>query len=116
MMIDTLRYFAYNIGPHLATIFITLTYIPQIIKTYKTKNVDGISLWFWILLNLFLVCMWLNSLFSWRDHGNFGFFLTESINFILAIVIFSQIIYYRRLKRHSPTGFIDLNKIPKETR
>lgn len=97
-MIDIFRYLAYNVLPHLATLFITLTYLPQIYKTYKTKSVEDISMGFWTLLNLFLICMWTNSIFSWIDSGNFGYFLTETINFGLALVVFSQMIIYKKKK------------------
>lgn len=95
-MIEALRFFAYNIGPTLATILISITYIPQIIKTYKTKSVKDLSIWFWIILNMFLFCMWTNSLFSLIDSKNIGYFITETINWTLAIVVFVQILIYRK--------------------
>jgi uncharacterized protein with PQ loop repeat len=97
-MIDILRYFAYHIGPPLATILITVTYVPQIIKTFKTKSVEDMSLLFWILLNSFLFCIWINSLFAWIDSGNFGLFMMESINFLLAIIVIIQVLVYRKKK------------------
>lgn len=95
---ELLRYFAYSIGPTLSTVFITLTYLPQIIKIHKTKSVEDISVMFWILLNMFLICMWTNSLFSWIDSGNFGYFMAESINFAFAIIVIIQILVYRKKK------------------
>jgi uncharacterized protein with PQ loop repeat len=95
-MIDLLRHLAYNVLPHFATVFITVTYLPQIYKTWKKKSVEDMSIWFWILLNLFLICMWTNSVFAWIDSGNFGYFMTESVNFGLALVVFAQMIIYRK--------------------
>jgi uncharacterized protein with PQ loop repeat len=93
---EMLRLFAYNIAPTLATILISITYIPQIVKTYKTKSVEDLSFWFWVILNMFLFCMWTNSLFSLIDSGNVGYFITETINWALAIVVFMQILKYRK--------------------
>lgn len=95
-MLEILRYIAYNVAPTLATIFITVTYLPQIYKTYKTKSVKDLSLAFWIILNMFLLCMWLNSLFSLIDSGNIGYFVTETINWGLAAVVLGQILVYRK--------------------
>jgi len=96
---EFLRDIAYVYAPFMASVFVTLTYIPQIVKTHKKKSVEDMSILFWILLNFFLVCMWFNSLFSMIDHNNVGYFITESINFGLALVVFFQIIYYKKRKR-----------------
>lgn len=96
IIIELYRNFSYTIAPTLATGFITLTYLPQIYKTHQTKKVEDLALWFWILLNLFLVCMWSNSLFSWLDAGNVGYFITETINWLLAIVVLVQILVFRK--------------------
>jgi uncharacterized protein with PQ loop repeat len=95
---EMLRFFAYNIAPTLATILISITYIPQIIKTYKTKSVEDLSLLFWVILNMFLLCMWTNSLFSLIDSKNIGYFITETINWGLALVVLIQILKYRKKK------------------
>jgi uncharacterized protein with PQ loop repeat len=100
-MIEFIRTLAYTVLPTLATIFITITYLPQIYKTHKTKKVDDLALGFWVLLNLFLVCMWTNSLFAWIDSGNLGYFITETINWALAIVVLVQILIYRKKNKKS---------------
>lgn len=90
--------FATKIAPFLASCLITITYLPQIWRSHKTKNVDGISLWFWILLNLFLVCMVSNALglFFLNGMSALGYLITELINFgfgfwqLILVIIFGK--------------------------
>lgn len=91
-------FFAMKVAPFLASCLITITYLPQIWKSHKTKNVDGISLEFWILLNLFLVCMVCNALGLFFVNGTsaIGYLITELINFgfgfwqLILVIIFGK--------------------------
>jgi uncharacterized protein with PQ loop repeat len=98
-MIELLILWATVIAPFLASILITLTYLPQIVKTYKTKKVEDLSVWFWVLLIGFLICMLSNATFLLITAGATGYFITELINFALAAVVLGQILYYRRKKK-----------------
>lgn len=92
---EILRWLAYNVLPVVASIAISVTYIPQIIKTYKVKSVGDISIMFWVLLNVFLGSMFVISLVTFIDTGEWGMLLTQSSNWILALIQFGQIIYYK---------------------
>ena len=90
--------FATKIAPFLASCLITITYLPQIWKSHKSKNVDGISLPFWILLNLFLVCMVSNALglFFLNGMSALGYLITEIINFAFGFWQLILVLVYRK--------------------
>lgn len=100
-MIELFKTLAFSIFPSLATVFITIAYLPQVYKTFKTKSVGDLSLGFWVLINLFLVCMWTNSLASLIYDGRVGYFLTESVNWLFAIIVLVQILVYRKKDKKS---------------
>lgn len=88
--------FAFKIAPLLASILISIAYLPQIWKTWRTKNVEGVSLWFWIIINAFLFCMWSNSLSSLIYDHRLGYFITETINWLFALIQLILVIVYRK--------------------
>lgn len=93
-------FFATKIAPFLASCLITVTYAPQIWKSHRTKNVDGISLLFWILLNLFLICMVSNAigLFLINGASVLGYLITEIINFAFGFWQLILVIVYGKKK------------------
>lgn len=95
-MSELFMFYAWKVAPTMATILITIAYLPQIIKIKKTRSVKDISLGFWIMINLFLVNMWVNSIAVLMTTDRLGYFITESINFALALVVLIQIIFYSR--------------------
>lgn len=98
---ELFKIWATMIAPVLATVLISLTYLPQIIKTYRTKSVKDMSVAFWVLLIGFLICMMSNATYLLITTPNgLGYFLTELANFVLAVVVFGQIIYYTKKNKN----------------
>jgi MtN3 and saliva related transmembrane protein len=94
---EILKFIATVICPTLSSILITIAYLPQIIKTLKTKSVRDLSLGFWILISSFLVCMVTNATYLYLTTPNsLGYLITEAINLLLALVVLFQIIYYSK--------------------
>lgn len=91
-MINTLL----NVIPLIATIFMTLCYIPQIVQTLKTKDVTGISLTFYILLNISLTLLLINSYLLFLTNGNFGYVISYIINEGLAFIMLVLVLKYRK--------------------
>lgn len=91
--------FAFVIAPIIASIIIVPAYLPQAIKTQRLKDVSGISIWFWILINIFLFNMWVNSLAAWIYDGRVGYFVTESLNWAFAIWVLGQVIVFGKKDR-----------------
>ena len=91
-------FFSTKIAPVLASCLITVTYLPQIWKSARTKNVDGISLEFWILLNLFLISMVCNAfgLFLLNGFNAIGYLITELINWFFGLWQLILVIMYRK--------------------
>lgn len=82
--------------PILATVFLTACYLPQIIKTYKTKDVSSMSLVFWIMLAVALGLLWTNAFMIFMAFGTFGYLVTETLNLGLALIVLGQVIKYRK--------------------
>lgn len=93
------KHVAFVVAPLIASIVIVPAYLPQAIKTQKLKDVSGISIWFWILINIFLLCMWTNSLASYIYDGRLGYFITESLNWAFAIWVLGQVVVFGRKDR-----------------
>lgn len=91
-----LKFYCTVIAPTLSTILISIAYIPQIVKTFRTKSVKDLSLGFWILINAFLLNMVANATYLLISAKAIGYFFTEIANFALALVVLGQILYYNR--------------------
>lgn len=82
--------------PIIATVFLSICYIPQIVKNYKTKDVSSISLWFWMLLNIALTLMFTNAFMIYNKFGTYGYLITETFNLGLAMIVLVQVFIYRK--------------------
>lgn len=85
----------FNLLPVLATVFLTICYVPQIVQTFKTKNVSSISLSFWILLNIALTLMLINATAIFISTGVWGYMVTEIANEGLAFIMLCLVLRYR---------------------
>ena len=81
--------------PVLSTVFLTICYIPQIVRTYRTKDVSSISLSFWVFLNLALTCLLINAAVMYVKFGTWGYLVTEIINEGMALIMLIMVIKYR---------------------
>lgn len=93
------KFIVFVVAPIVASCVIVPAYLPQAIKTQRLKDVSGISIWFWILINIFLLCMWLNSLGAWIYDGRLGYFITETLNWSFAIWVLGQVIIFGKKDR-----------------
>lgn len=88
--------FLLNLLPSIAGILLGICYLPQIRQTLKTKNVDGMNLSFWIILNLALTCLLINSIVVFVKFGAWGYMVTEIFNVGLAFVMLMLVSKYRK--------------------
>jgi uncharacterized protein with PQ loop repeat len=93
-----LQEFLLNHIASIAGIILGICYLPQIYITYKTKNVEGMALSFWILLNIALSCLVVNSIVVYQLTGAYGYMITEFFNEGLAFVMLMMVIKYRKKK------------------
>lgn len=76
---------------------LAVSYVPQIIKTYKVKKVDEISLAFWSMLFVGLSLMEVNALHL-MSLGVYSYAITETFNVLLCGIFTGQVIYYGKIK------------------
>lgn len=76
-------------------IFITISYLPQIKQLFKTHNTEGMSVSFWVILLLGLICTTTNMVIN---NNPLSVLLPQFLNITLAFVVLMQIIIYRRKK------------------
>ena len=85
-----------NLVPSIAGIVLAFCYVPQIMTTLKTKNVEGMDIRFWIILNIALLLLVINAVAIFVVHGTWGYMLTELFNLGLALVMMTLVLKYRK--------------------
>lgn len=88
--------FLLNLLPTIAGILLGICYIPQIVKTYKTKDVESMSTAFWIILNFALSFLVVNAFVVYATSGVWGYLVTETFNEGLAFVTLLMVLKYRK--------------------
>lgn len=79
----------------LGSIFLVISYVPQIRQLFKTKQTEGMSVSFWVVLILGLVFTTTNMILN---SNPMSVLLPQFLNITLATVVLIQIIVYRRKK------------------
>lgn len=90
-----MEFFLLNVLPQVGTLLIGAMYIPQILKTHKTKDVSGMSMAFWIMLVIALSVLTVNATTIFVMFGTFGFLITEIVNLSLAVIVLIQVLKYK---------------------
>jgi uncharacterized protein with PQ loop repeat len=90
--------FLINFLPSLAGIVLAFCYVPQIRTTLRSKDVSGIDLRFWIILDIALAMLFTNAVVIFINSGFkiWGYMATEAFNLGLAIVVTVLVIKYRK--------------------
>lgn len=85
-----------NIISALATGLMAYSYIPQLWLTYSTKNVEGQSLQFWILLTLSLLLINIIQidLLKGSEEKKYGALVFQALNLILAVAMLVGVIIF----------------------
>lgn len=85
-----------NIISTLATGFMVYSYVPQLWLTYSTKNVEGQSLQFWVLLTLSLLLMNIIQidLLNESEEKKHGALVFQALNLILAVAMLVAVIVF----------------------
>lgn len=80
----------------LATPLLAISYVPQIVKNQRTKNVEDISLSFWVILSASLTCFVLLALESYLASGGWVMLFAQLLNLILALIVMVQVIVFSK--------------------
>jgi len=83
-----------NIASLMAGFILAISYVPQIRKLYKTKHVDGVSLSFWVILDLSLAMLFILAIDNFLITGSLGLIVAQGLNLGLALIVTIQVIYY----------------------
>lgn len=84
-----------NALPLIATVLLAYSYIPQLVKTYRTKSVDDVSPAFWWSISAALALMTVNAAYVFYLTGGYGYLITEIINLSLAVAMLTLVLRYR---------------------
>ena len=85
-----------NIAGILASVVLAISYVPQVISLYKTKNAEGISPSFWYILDLSLLMLFILAVDSFLKTGELGLLIAQGLNLVLALIVTVQVIVYKR--------------------
>lgn len=88
--------FLLNLLPSLAGIVLAFCYVPQIVTTSRTKDVTGMDLRFWIILDIALAMLLTNAIVVFINFGTWGYMVTEAFNLGLALVVTFLVLKYRK--------------------
>lgn len=91
--------FLLNLLPSLAGIVLAFCYIPQIMTTLRTKDVSGMDLRFWLILDLALAMLLTNAIVVYLQFGTWGYMVTEAFNLGLAIIVTILVLKYRKKEK-----------------
>lgn len=89
--------FVVNWIPMIAGFLLMICYTPQLLKTFRTKNVEGFSVMFWVVLSAALACFVLNALSLLAlGSGSIGYLISELLNLSMALTMLVMILVYRK--------------------
>ena len=82
----------------LASIFMILGYLPQAVKTIRTRDTDGIALPTFLMMGVGSACFMLQGLFH-RPSILWALFLTNLVTTICSVIVFGIKFYNDYLKK-----------------
>lgn len=85
-----------TIASYAASLILAISYVPQVVKLYKTKNAEGISPSFWYILDLSLLMLLILAVDSYLQTGEFSLLFAQGLNLVLALIVTGQVIYYKK--------------------
>lgn len=82
-----------NLINTLGAFFLIASYLPQITMLLKTKNSNGMSVSFWIILIIGMTGLLINMIIS---GASLMVWLTQAINILLAAIVLVLVLRYRK--------------------
>lgn len=82
-----------NLINTLGAFFLVASYLPQITMLLKTKNSNGMSVSFWIILIIGMTGLLINMIIS---GASLMVWLTQAINILLAAIVLVLVLRYRK--------------------
>ena len=75
-----------------ASLVLCISYIPQVVNLFKTKKTEGVSLSFWLILDLSLLMLFILAI----DSGSGSMMFAQGLNLVLAGIVTGQVVYYKK--------------------
>lgn len=90
--------FLLSIMPVMAATTITISYLPQMWMTFKTKNVESQHIGFWLLLTFSLSCLVSREVgvLMYTDGISPLGFVTQSINLVFSAIMLVMVLKYKK--------------------
>ena len=82
-----------NLINTLGAFFLIASYLPQITMLLKTKNSNGMSVSFWVILIIGMTGLLINMIIS---GASLMVWLTQAINILLAVIVLVLVLRYRK--------------------
>ena len=82
-----------NLINTLGAFFLIASYLPQITMLLKTKNSNGMSVSFWVILIIGMTGLLINMVIS---GASLMVWLTQAINILLAAIVLVLVLRYRK--------------------
>lgn len=76
------------------TPILAVSYLPQIWKLFKTKNAEGISISFWLILDASLLCLFILAVEVFINTGSISLIIAQGANLLLALIVTGQVLVY----------------------
>lgn len=92
----TLHFLFLELFPIGVSVLFLGSYVKQIITTLKTKDVTGIDLGFWLQIVGGLSLRTATACYLFTLHGGYGQLFMEFLNLILAVIMLTLVIKYRK--------------------
>ena len=80
----------------LSVVVLSISYIPQIVTLYRTKNAEGISPSFWYILDLSLLMLFILAIDASLKTGEVGLMVAQGLNLVLALIVTGQVVIYKK--------------------
>ncbi len=87
-MVDTLQ--TPDTFGFIAAILTTIAFLPQLIKTYKTKSAEDVSM---VMLLMFIIGVFFWIIYGWKSHS-FPVLIANIITFVLNLLILFGKVYF----------------------
>lgn len=78
----------------LSSMAIVVSYIPQLIKTFKSRSSKGQSLMFWVLLCISVFGFVNNGVVVYLNGGGLGTLIPQLFNFVFAFAMLVMVIVF----------------------
>lgn len=95
-----IEYISLTVAPFIATVLMFFVYIPQVMLTYRTKNVEGQDKSFWVVLSIILFCtVVFNCGQVYYKGGEILGVVSQAVNLFFSVLMMIMVYKYNKNKK-----------------